>query len=550
MKSFQLLLITIISSLTFDVFSQEYITMKKEENGVYTIPCEVNGLRLRFILDTGASSVSISLTEASFMLKNGYLEETDIKGLTNTQTADGQIGENYLINLREVKIGTVVLNNVRAVVSKGLDAPLLLGQSVLDNIGNWSVRNGQLVLNDIEPKESVETIDDLISYCNILNNNGQREAIFPAILSYKDKDNIKAMALFLKFWNTGDEYQEYLTKCLDTIEHYNYSDINQKYEYLTNLAYFYIRILNNKKNGRVILERIARDENFPFNLRSDAYESLYIFYKDIPLMANSYAKEALGKGMFDMAMWYCDYYLLENGKYAEAFRLYKQGYMKGNIRCSFGLGRGYIQGIWPEKSVSKGLKILDNLAQTSAYPDAIFDLCDYYWERNDFKKMITYANMFEDNNEKGIYQAIAYYNLKDYSMAKNRLGTTNPIYLIRFDLKAQYYGLLGDIFERGLGCTPSFENAQDCYEKLIQFDAGWGYACLGDLFLNTMFEKKNYETALKYFTIGANNDNGYCYLKLAQLYKYGLGTYQSDALAESYKQEAAKRGVDVSILDD
>jgi aspartyl protease family protein len=91
--------------------------MKKEDSGVYTVPCEVNGLRLRFVLDTGASSVSISLTEANFMLKNGYLNEDDIKGTTNIQTADGKIHENYLINLKKIKIGTFTLENVQAVVS-------------------------------------------------------------------------------------------------------------------------------------------------------------------------------------------------------------------------------------------------------------------------------------------------------------------------------------------------------------------------------------------------------------------------------------------------
>ena len=52
----------------------------KREGGVSIIPCKVNGLNLNFIFDTGASNVSISLTEASFMLKNGYLEEGDIIG--------------------------------------------------------------------------------------------------------------------------------------------------------------------------------------------------------------------------------------------------------------------------------------------------------------------------------------------------------------------------------------------------------------------------------------------------------------------------------------
>ena len=52
---------------------QKTILMTKETSGIYTIPCKVNGVDLKFIFDTGASSVTISLTEALFMLKNGHL---------------------------------------------------------------------------------------------------------------------------------------------------------------------------------------------------------------------------------------------------------------------------------------------------------------------------------------------------------------------------------------------------------------------------------------------------------------------------------------------
>jgi aspartyl protease family protein len=38
----------------------------QKDGGVYKVPCTVNGLKLEFIFDTGASVVSISLTEAIF----------------------------------------------------------------------------------------------------------------------------------------------------------------------------------------------------------------------------------------------------------------------------------------------------------------------------------------------------------------------------------------------------------------------------------------------------------------------------------------------------
>jgi predicted aspartyl protease len=74
-----LILLIVLGSITSNVIAQTKITMEKE-GGVYTIPCKVNGLQLKFIFDTGASDVSLSLTEALFMFKNGYLSEKDITG--------------------------------------------------------------------------------------------------------------------------------------------------------------------------------------------------------------------------------------------------------------------------------------------------------------------------------------------------------------------------------------------------------------------------------------------------------------------------------------
>ena len=55
----------------------EGISMNKE-SGVYMIPCKVNSIPLKFIFDTGAATVVISITEAEFMYKNGHLADSDI----------------------------------------------------------------------------------------------------------------------------------------------------------------------------------------------------------------------------------------------------------------------------------------------------------------------------------------------------------------------------------------------------------------------------------------------------------------------------------------
>lgn len=115
------------------------IKLQKEQGGIYTIPCKVNGLSLKFIFDTGASSVSISKSEAIFMLKNGYLSENDIIGRQQFQTASGAILEGTRILIKKIEIGGLILRNVEASVVHSNNAPLLLGQTVLSRLGKISI---------------------------------------------------------------------------------------------------------------------------------------------------------------------------------------------------------------------------------------------------------------------------------------------------------------------------------------------------------------------------------------------------------------------------
>ena len=117
------------------------IQMKKKYSGVYEMPCTINNLPLKFIFDTGASSVTISSVEANFMLKNGYLKSDDIIGKEYYSVATGEILEGTTIRLREIKIGNAILRNVNASVVHNQQAPLLLGQTVLERFGTVTIDN-------------------------------------------------------------------------------------------------------------------------------------------------------------------------------------------------------------------------------------------------------------------------------------------------------------------------------------------------------------------------------------------------------------------------
>lgn len=117
-----------------------------KEGGVCKVKCAINGLPLHFIFDTGATDISISSVEATFMAKNDFLSSSDIIGKQNYQTADGNITEGTVINLKDVKLGSLHLNNIKASVVRNQAAPLLLGQSVLSKLGKIEIDNTKKVL--------------------------------------------------------------------------------------------------------------------------------------------------------------------------------------------------------------------------------------------------------------------------------------------------------------------------------------------------------------------------------------------------------------------
>ena len=116
----------------------ESIQMRKE-GGVYLVPTKVNGIPMEFIIDTGASMVSISTTEALFLYKNGLLSESDRIGTQNFVLANGAVEEGVVVKLKSIQIGNRVVYNVEATIDANISAPLLLGQSVLERFGKVSM---------------------------------------------------------------------------------------------------------------------------------------------------------------------------------------------------------------------------------------------------------------------------------------------------------------------------------------------------------------------------------------------------------------------------
>jgi hypothetical protein len=136
---------TMVTAQTRNVIPMNY------KNGIYTIPCEVNGLTMKFIFDSGASTTQIGLSEALFMLKNDYLSRKDLGDDIELSIADGSTILGREISIRSLKVGNQEFNNVDAIVVEELSAPLLLGQNIMS-------QNSALVINyELQTIEFIES---------------------------------------------------------------------------------------------------------------------------------------------------------------------------------------------------------------------------------------------------------------------------------------------------------------------------------------------------------------------------------------------------------
>nr|WP_185147506.1 retropepsin-like aspartic protease [Ornithobacterium rhinotracheale] len=123
-----------------DYLSGELIKMHVQD-GVRYVKVEINGKTLDFVFDTGASNICMSLKEAKNLYQNGLIDIKDFKGLSSFQDATGAVSNGLVVNLKSVKLGRVELKNIKCLIVESESAPLLLGQSFLEKIGNIEIDN-------------------------------------------------------------------------------------------------------------------------------------------------------------------------------------------------------------------------------------------------------------------------------------------------------------------------------------------------------------------------------------------------------------------------
>jgi uncharacterized protein len=113
----------------------------KMDSGILVVPVEINGtMKLDFVIDSGAADVSVPADVVSTLKRAGTIKESDFVGQRTYVLADGSKSQSATFMIRSLRVGDMVVENVRGSVASS-QGSLLLGQSFLERFKSWSIDN-------------------------------------------------------------------------------------------------------------------------------------------------------------------------------------------------------------------------------------------------------------------------------------------------------------------------------------------------------------------------------------------------------------------------
>jgi len=110
-------------------------------DGHFQVSAEVNNTKVTFLVDTGATKVALTASDAKRI-------GIDLNSLTYDVRINTANGVSFFapVILKEIKIGSVVMNDVSAYVGKSGLETSLLGMSYLNRLGEYQVTRDTLTL--------------------------------------------------------------------------------------------------------------------------------------------------------------------------------------------------------------------------------------------------------------------------------------------------------------------------------------------------------------------------------------------------------------------
>lgn len=127
------------------------VPFERGSGDVARIQVSLNGEPFNMVWDTGASITCISALELLKLAKEDKIQLDDYQGAIALKIADGSTTESLIFNIREIYIPArdnqyLILHDIEASVSTNDDAPLLIGQNIIQNLPRHTFREDEGVI--------------------------------------------------------------------------------------------------------------------------------------------------------------------------------------------------------------------------------------------------------------------------------------------------------------------------------------------------------------------------------------------------------------------
>ena len=121
--------------------------IEMSNDGHFWLQAHVNGLKRRFLVDTGATLTALSESTA----RAAQVPIQPLRRSVLMRTANGTV-EAELARIAELRFGNVVARDLDAVVAPGLGETNVIGMNLLSRLASWRVEGHTLVLVPKHPQ--------------------------------------------------------------------------------------------------------------------------------------------------------------------------------------------------------------------------------------------------------------------------------------------------------------------------------------------------------------------------------------------------------------
>jgi predicted aspartyl protease len=118
----------------------------QRKGGTFVVPVLINkAITLNFVIDSGASDVSIPADVVMTLIRTGTLQDADFVGTQTYKLADGSTAPSTIFRIRSLSTNKIEIGNVKGSIAP-VAGELLLGQSFLSRFKSWSIDNAKQAL--------------------------------------------------------------------------------------------------------------------------------------------------------------------------------------------------------------------------------------------------------------------------------------------------------------------------------------------------------------------------------------------------------------------